>query len=146
MARSGASDQVRFINICLTSIIPRLTLPENGFLTYAGPPLTRYEDLSVEPYARTQELLGFYGLPFDAAVEEFLDSHTRSDVGGVSSTFRDSRTAPFHWMGELSWREVQEMQSSCGEAMRLWGYAEASSRMALRSRAWSPLGNVTGGL
>lgn len=103
----------------------------------------RYEDLSVEPYARTQELLGFYGLPFDVAVEEFLDSHTRSDVGGVSSTFRDSKSAPFHWMGDLSWREVQEMQSWCGEAMRLWGYVEAESRATLRSRGFNPLGNVT---
>lgn len=103
----------------------------------------RYEDLSVEPYGRTQELLAFLGLPFDAAVEEFLDSHTRMDAGGVSSTFRDSKAAPFHWMTDLSWREVQEIQAMCGEAMRRWGYVVAERRGVLRRRGWSPLGNVT---
>lgn len=105
----------------------------------------RYEDLSVEPYGRTQELLAFLGLPFDAAVEEFLDSHTRMDAGGVSSTFRDSKAAPFHWMTDLSWREVQEIQGWCGEAMRRWGYVEAERRSVLKRRGWSPLGNVTVG-
>lgn len=114
--------------------------------------VVRYEDLSLEPYARTQELLGFYGLPFDVAVEEFLDSHTRSDVGGVSSTFRDSKQAPFRWMAEMGWREVQEVQEECAEAMRLWGYAAATSREDLRVVAdgnngtgFNPLGNSTVG-
>lgn len=54
----------------------------------------------------TQDLLQFYGLPFDPAVEEFLNTHTKEDIGGVSSTYRDSKTAPFHWIQDLQFPEV----------------------------------------
>lgn len=66
----------------------------------------RYEDLSLNPYDMTQDILQFYGLPFDPAVEEFLDTHTKENKGGVSSTYRDSRSAPFHWKQDLRAEEV----------------------------------------
>lgn len=66
----------------------------------------RYEDLSLNPYDVTQDILQFYGLPFDPAVEEFLDTHTKENKGGVSSTYRDSRSAPFHWKQDLKAEEV----------------------------------------
>lgn len=66
----------------------------------------RYEDLSLSPSEMTQDILQFYGLPFDPAVEEFLDTHTKVNIGGVSSTYRDSRSAPFHWMQDLKPEEV----------------------------------------
>lgn len=102
----------------------------------------RYEDLSLDPYPMTQAILSFYGLPFDAAVEEFLDSHTRSDIGGVSSTFRDSKSAPFHWINDLSFHEIERIQGSCTEAMRLWGYRLAE-RATFRRRSFFPLGNYS---
>lgn len=75
----------------------------------------------------TQDILQFYGLPFDPEVEEFLDSHTKSDIGGVSSTFRDSKSAPFHWIKDLSFKEVLVIQDSCTKAMELWGYKKATN-------------------
>lgn len=102
----------------------------------------RYEDLSLDPYPMTQSILSFYGLPFDAAVEEFLDSHTRSDIGGVSSTFRDSKSAPFHWINDLSYFEIERIQGSCQRAMRLWGYRMAE-RATFRRRSFDPLANYT---
>lgn len=104
--------------------------------------VVRYEDLSLDPYAMTQSILAFYGLPFDAAVEEFLDSHTRSDIGGVSSTFRDSKSAPFHWINDLSYHEIERIQASCAVAMRLWGYRRAD-RATFRRRSFFPLGNYS---
>lgn len=102
----------------------------------------RYEDLSLDPYPMTQSILTFYGLPFDAAVEDFLDSHTRSDIGGVSSTFRDSKSAPFHWINDLSYHEIERIQGSCEQAMRLWGYRVAE-RATFRRRSFFPLGNYS---
>lgn len=55
----------------------------------------------------SQELLQFYGLPFDPLVEEFLDTHTKVNIGGVSSTFRDSKSAPFHWVQDLTADDVR---------------------------------------
>lgn len=51
--------------------------------------------------------------------------------GGVSSTFRDSKQAPFHWAKDLSWNEVSFIQDSCKEALHLWGYKEASNASEL---------------
>ncbi|XP_034473602.1 carbohydrate sulfotransferase 4 [Drosophila innubila] len=82
----------------------------------------RYEDLSLNPYDMTQDILQFYGLPFDPAVEEFLDTHTKENIGGVSSTYRDSRSAPFHWKQDLKTDEIKQIQDVCVEAMDLWGY------------------------
>ena len=73
----------------------------------------RYEDLSLNAYEMTQDILQFYGLPFDPLVEEFLDTHTKQNVGGVSSTFRDSKSAPFHWKTDLKLEEVGEKKCKC---------------------------------
>lgn len=68
--------------------------------------VVRYEDLSLEPFQGAQDILKFYGLPFDRTVEIFLETHTKMDYGGVSSTFRDSKSAPFHWLKDLQYSEV----------------------------------------
>lgn len=107
---------------------------------YAGQfKAVRYEDLSLDPFKMTKEILDFYGLPFDPEVEEFLDSHTRTDIGGVSSTFRDSKTAPFHWMRDLSFAEVQYIQQNCVDAMRHWGYRQASDRSELQNNQFKSM-------
>ncbi|KAK1123609.1 hypothetical protein K0M31_008310 [Melipona bicolor] len=87
----------------------------------------RYEDLSVDPYRHVRELYNFYGLDFHVNVKKFLDTHTKNDVGGVSSTFRNSKVAPFHWRTDLDFEEVDEIQRVCAAAMRLWGYVMASN-------------------
>ncbi|XP_076167325.1 carbohydrate sulfotransferase 4 isoform X2 [Ptiloglossa arizonensis] len=87
--------------------------------------VVRYEDLSVDPYRHVKELYNFYGLDFHLNVKRFLDTHTKNDVGGVSSTFRNSKVAPFHWRTDLDFEEVDEIQRVCAAAMRLWGYVMA---------------------
>lgn len=67
----------------------------------------RYEELSLNPIEGTKDILQFYGLPFDRTVEDFLETHTRMDYGGPSSTFRDSKAAPFHWIKDLQFGEVR---------------------------------------
>ncbi|XP_076630932.1 carbohydrate sulfotransferase 4 isoform X2 [Colletes latitarsis] len=89
--------------------------------------VVRYEDLSVDPYKHVKELYNFYGLDFHLNVKRFLDTHTKNDVGGVSSTFRNSKVAPFHWRSDLDFEEVDEIQRVCSTAMRLWGYVMASN-------------------
>ena len=66
-------------------------------------------------------------------VKAFLDSHTKSNVGGVSSTFRDSKTAPYHWKKDLTFDEIMVIQSDCQEALKLWGYRSYDSEEELDS-------------
>lgn len=68
--------------------------------------IVRYEDFSVNPGQGTKDIFSFYGLPFEKTVENFLDLHTKNLQGGPHSTFRDSKTVPFHWIGEMSFSEV----------------------------------------
>lgn len=54
-----------------------------------------------------------------------MSSHTTENVGGVSSTFRDSKTTPFHWRNDFvgNFSLVTNIQNTCDAAMKLWGYS-----------------------
>jgi len=84
--------------------------------------VARYEDFSMDPYNNSVSLFKFFGYTMHTRVKEFLDTHTKVNKGGVSSTFRDSKTAPFKWRERLTKEEVFTIQESCKEAMDLWGY------------------------
>ncbi|XP_064121330.1 carbohydrate sulfotransferase 4-like isoform X2 [Macrobrachium nipponense] len=100
--------------------------------------VVRYEDLSFDAYNMTKELFDFFHLSYHARVQEFLDTHTKEKIGGVSSTFRNSKTAPVHWQQDLSWEEVEAMQKVCSKALRLWGYEIAKDENHLRT--FKPVG------
>ena len=95
--------------------------------------VVRYEDLSNLPYNVTQELLDFYGLSFGKEVREFLDTHTKENSGTVHSTYRDSKTAPFHWIKELSYADIESIQKKCEKAMELWGYRKVDNSNDLQN-------------
>lgn len=95
----------------------------------------------MEPFQRVQELFELYGLDFHPSVEKFLDTHTKVDAGGVSSTYRNSKSAPFHWRQDLTHREVRVIQRACKEAMKLWGYIPALNMS--HQREFNPLGDFS---
>lgn len=95
----------------------------------------------MDPYRHTEDLFKFFGLKLHPQVIDFLDSHTKQNVGGVSSTFRDSKSAPFHWRLDLNYSEVQYIEENCDEAMKLWGYVKAENEIHLRE--FNPLTNYT---
>lgn len=98
----------------------------------------RYEDLSFDAYNMTKELFDFFHLSYHPRVQSFLDTHTKQTIGGVSSTFRDSKTAPIHWKTDLEWAEVERIQKACHKALKLWGYNVAKNEDHLR--AFMPVG------
>ena len=76
----------------------------------------------MKPYENAAEVIQFFGLNMHTNVKSFLDTHTKSNQGGVSSTFRDTKTAPFKWREKLTREEVETIQGKCAQAMQLWGY------------------------
>lgn len=90
--------------------------------------IVRYEELSLNPFRVTEEILKFYGLPFDAMVVKYLESHTKRDIGNIYSTYRDSSATPFRWMRHLSFKEIGDIQMNCSEAMELWGYRKMEEK------------------
>lgn len=93
--------------------------------------------MSLDPHESIKDLFDFLGLYFHKTVEEFLDSHTKINSGGVSSTFRDSKMAPFHWRRDLNYTEIQWIEEHCEEAMKLWGYVK--TRNATNLKDFNPL-------
>ena len=93
----------------------------------------RYEDFSMDPYNNTREVFKFFGFTMHSRVSNFLDTHTKANIGGVSSTFRDSKTAPFKWRERLNEDEVYTIQDKCAEAMALWGYKSLTEKEDLKT-------------
>ncbi|XP_050298026.1 carbohydrate sulfotransferase 5 isoform X2 [Anthonomus grandis grandis] len=92
----------------------------------------RYEDLSLDPYQTTEDIFAFMGLNVPLQVKDFLASHTTINVGGVSSTYRDSKNAPFHWKNDLNATEIQWIEDNCREALKLWGYRRTDGASDLK--------------
>ncbi|GAB0099002.1 uncharacterized protein DMENIID0001_148200 [Sergentomyia squamirostris] len=90
--------------------------------------VVRYEDLCLNPYEMSMEILHFYGLPsMHSKVQEFLESHTKIDMGDAYSTHRNTKSTPYHWITDLSYEEIDAIQSVCTDAMALWGYQMATN-------------------
>ena len=50
----------------------------------------RYEDLAADIYRETERVLTFFGLEMNERVDNFLATHTSSDIEDVWSTYRDT--------------------------------------------------------
>lgn len=99
----------------------------------------RYEELSLNPFEVTEEILKFYGLPFDRKVVKFLESHTKKDIGHIYSTYRDSSLTPFRWMRNLTNKEINDIQISCSKSMDLWGYKKMHDHDMYSVKEFNPL-------
>lgn len=65
-----------------------------------------FENLALNPYNVTKNILQFYGRKYTSNVEDFLNNHTQKSQNGVESTFRNSKVVPFRWMKQMSYEEV----------------------------------------
>ncbi|GAB0096020.1 uncharacterized protein DMENIID0001_114690 [Sergentomyia squamirostris] len=74
--------------------------------------VVRYEDLSLNPYEMTKEILQFYGLSMHPKVITFLETHTKFQKGNEFTTYRNSKLTPFHWMKDLSYEEVSSIYTT----------------------------------
>ena len=86
----------------------------------------RYEDFSAGPATNAPELYHFLGIKMHIEVEHFIQSHTQTQTAQTDmfSTVRNSATVPYHWRKDLTFPEIQAVQSECSDAMQLWGYQE----------------------
>ena len=88
-----------------------------------------------------KDLYKFYGLDLHPNIKRYLDTHTKTDYGDMSSTYRNSKAAPFHWRTDLDFDKVQEIQAECSLAMQLWGYVQAVN--ATHQKYFNPLTNFS---
>ncbi|KAJ8724719.1 hypothetical protein PYW07_015677 [Mythimna separata] len=103
----------------------------------------RFEDLTLKPNITTDQILKFLKLDARQAFDKFLKKHTTVEVAGVHSTFKVSRNIPFKWKHVLDFGYVNNLQMSCREAMRLWGYKMAHNETHMMSNEFHPIEDYT---
>ncbi|XP_035706126.1 uncharacterized protein LOC110846888 isoform X2 [Folsomia candida] len=89
--------------------------------------MVRYEDISMNPFSGMKRVLNFFRLKYHPHVDAYIRTHTTNTMGGVSSTFRHSKSTPFQWIKYFAdgnnTEELEHVEEQCGKAMQLWGYA-----------------------
>ena len=75
----------------------------------------------------SKEIYDFFHLSLHSDLNAWLEDHTTQKKGGVSSTFRVSKTAPTKWRSEMSWDDIKKIQDSCKKALSLWEYVLAKN-------------------
>ncbi|XP_004926985.1 carbohydrate sulfotransferase 4 [Bombyx mori] len=101
--------------------------------------LLRFEELALNLNSTMQKLLKFLRLEHKQALDEYLNSHTNTEVSGVTSTFRISRDVPFRWKDTLNFEYADRIQATCKGAMKLWGYRIAHNARHMASKDFDPL-------
>lgn len=91
----------------------------------------RYEDLSLNPFKKTKEILDFFELPFHENIKQFLRTHTIYSDGNSMSRFRESKNTALSWLHHITSVELNQTQSECGKALDLWGYRKVNTKNEL---------------
>ena len=75
----------------------------------------RYEDLSLNPSEMVKHILKFLHLPMRKQVMDFISTHTTKDDNkhNPHTVTRNSSATPFKWRGEMSWKDILEIQDDC---------------------------------
>ena len=102
--------------------------------------IVRYEDLSFNTYNVAVDLFNFLQLTAHSGLSSWIESHTTARRGGLSSTFRNSKTTPLRWRTYMDWSQIEDIQSKCSKALKLWGYEEAKDEIHVRS--FNPVNNL----
>ncbi|XP_071521018.1 carbohydrate sulfotransferase 4-like isoform X3 [Panulirus ornatus] len=89
--------------------------------------ILRYEDMSLNPVNKTRELLDYLGFDFDPKMEEFLASHTTTNIDKPWSTSRESKKRVTYWASKLSSDKLQAVQTACDGVMKRFGYLPVTS-------------------
>uniref|UniRef100_A0A6A7G6P6 Carbohydrate sulfotransferase 5-like n=1 Tax=Hirondellea gigas TaxID=1518452 RepID=A0A6A7G6P6_9CRUS len=89
--------------------------------------LLRYEDMANDPFNKTKQMLDAIGLDFNARIEEFLLTHTKTEVNNAWTTSRNTKKRLLYWTHKLPWSDVQEVQAACSSAMESYGYIPVQS-------------------
>ncbi|XP_006820867.1 carbohydrate sulfotransferase 1-like [Saccoglossus kowalevskii] len=89
----------------------------------------RYEDLAQHPITTATEIYQFLGLELPDNVRVWLRDNTDHNSGGAYGTSRKSNITSTAWRKNLSFNEVQQVQSfeSCQQMMKWAGYKIANS-------------------
>ncbi|KAH8418794.1 hypothetical protein KR222_005407 [Zaprionus bogoriensis] len=85
--------------------------------------IVRFEELAENPTKELKTIFNFYGLPMKPLdVNADRSRKSESDAKPESQDDLLYFDGPLDWMSTLTAEQVRDIQTTCQEAMRLWGY------------------------
>ncbi len=85
----------------------------------------RYETLARAPAETAHFLYDFLDRETPERVLFWISRNTQTDVGGLSSTTRNSSATSSKWTWQIRSDLLQKLNSQCGDVLRLLGYTVA---------------------
>ncbi|XP_022710111.1 carbohydrate sulfotransferase 1-like [Varroa jacobsoni] len=84
----------------------------------------KFEEFASDPFNETRRLFERLGLKYGRSTEKYLLSHTTDDDShnGPLSTRRYSKNVASKWKQMLSFRNILEIQNTCGSLITQLGY------------------------
>ncbi|XP_072029898.1 carbohydrate sulfotransferase 1-like [Amphiura filiformis] len=95
--------------------------------------LVRYEDLADRPLRIASDIYKFLGIQMSVSVKHWIKQNTDHNAGNSFSRTRNSHSTSVKWRTALNMNEVDNIQSTCHNVMRLLGYKEVTSHARLRN-------------
>lgn len=97
----------------------------------------RYEDLIVNMRSKTEEIMEFLGLGFEAKTEEKVKNATNPQKA-LRVHDHEVKINPDlimnKWRYQLPLEEVLHIQNSCDQALKVWGFKTATKREHLSTK------------
>jgi hypothetical protein len=87
--------------------------------------IVRYEDLCLDLKKRSLDIIDFSQIKRNSYVEQFIKKNSKSNLHNQNdpyTTQRDSKSNAFKWISKITYKELEDYQSNCAEAIHLWGY------------------------
>lgn len=85
-------------------------------------------------------MFDFINLDLQENTKQFIDKGTHPQPGQDlphNVHIRDPETVVNKWKTKLKWKEVDNIQQKCKEAMNLWGYIPLKNKNDKSSRTYS---------
>ncbi|XP_062860420.1 carbohydrate sulfotransferase 1-like [Trichomycterus rosablanca] len=103
--------------------------------------LVRYEDLALNPEAKTKEIYKFLDVDIDDKVFRWLSQNTNAtgQMNDLYSTSRDAKSTTESWRQKLAFDIVKTVQTICNTTLSMLGYKMVQSVTQLRDSNYSLL-------
>nr|XP_054757403.1 carbohydrate sulfotransferase 3-like [Lytechinus pictus] len=86
--------------------------------------LLKYEDFANDPIRVTEDLYNFAGLQLPHSVKKWVSQNTqaKSSAQGTFAMKKNSNLTATHWMHDLGYIEIQQIEAECSDVMKILGY------------------------
>ncbi|XP_051969491.1 carbohydrate sulfotransferase 1-like [Xyrauchen texanus] len=105
--------------------------------------LLRYEDLTLNPFKKAQEIYDYVNIQMDDTVLDWIKNNTQAEIKHTFmnqyETKRNSSETVYNWRSKLSFAAVKHLQDKCKHTLQMLGYKQALSQAEINDLSFSLL-------